>query len=1000
MSNNRLRVAAFVASVLVSAPAFAQQAGGIRGKVTVEAAGATPAGITVTAESAVMPRPRSATVKADGSYALPLLLPGKYTLTFSNAQGVLQKVDIEVLLDQTSVADVAIAATRPDELQLVRIVASTGLTREGNASLANSLGSKTIDRLPVGQQYRDLLKLIPGVQYSENSVLGPSAGGSGVDNKYGFDGIDVSLPLFGNLAADPSTQDVENVSMERGGAKAVGFNRSGGFAINTTSKSGTNEFKGTVEYKVQPKGMVSKIRGTSKYLLDQSWVNAGFGGPIVEDSLFFYASYYRPEVTRDNPTTAYGPVKNYESIRNEYFGKLTWAPTDALLFNLSLRTSDREANGASIGTLSTDTVSLGEASKQDILTLEGSWILSDATTLSTRLAKFELQTASVPDTVLGFTGKPGDRLSISSLATQGRFTVPTLRTAVPAGFTAAQLAAFNVGAQSLIAQLGYTNAAGVKTGGGLVGAGLEFNDVDFYRDTVEIALDTKAELAGVSHDLHFGVKYSDIAEELLRTSNGWGTLTYAGGLARTTTLATPVPYFFQGSVYQAGATDATGKPLTPVINSSSKSVSLEVNDAFSIGNFDYNVGVLISEDVYYGQGLRRASGRISGWELAPGNRYEMYRVGWRDMIQPRLGVTWRYAGDATVFANFAQYNPEASSLARAASWDRNLFSRLVDMRFDQSGNFLEAAYRGSSSGKVFAEGLKPRRVDEITLGATKSLDNGLALRGHLRYRKQTHFWEDTPNGARLQTYAFNGVAGTGGAPADIRAKGLYVPYLAAIQSEIGGSSYVIAEMDGAYTRYYEASLEAEWQGERTFLSASYTWSQYRGNFDQDNTNSFTDANTFIGSSFYADGPGQYVWDNKVGTLSGDRPHIFKAYGYYTTSWKANIGAYLVAQSGKPWETWSSAFYGQGTGVDSIAAGSFAERAGSRRSPSHWQLDLNYTQEFKVASLPTLKFRADLFNVFDKQTGYNYGPFDYSTLYGQPRSFFLPRRVQLSVRVDF
>ena len=106
MSNNRLLVAAFVASVLVGAPAFAQQAGGIRGKVTVEAAGATPAGITVTAESAVMPRPRSATVKADGSYALPLLLPGKYTLTFSNAQGVLQKVDIEVLLDQTSATDV------------------------------------------------------------------------------------------------------------------------------------------------------------------------------------------------------------------------------------------------------------------------------------------------------------------------------------------------------------------------------------------------------------------------------------------------------------------------------------------------------------------------------------------------------------------------------------------------------------------------------------------------------------------------------------------------------------------------------------------------------------------------------------------------------------------------------------------------------------------------------------------------------------------------------
>ena len=996
MSNKKLLVAAFVASVLVSGSAFAQQSGGIRGIVKIEAAGATPAGITVTAESEVMPRPRSATVKADGSFALPALLPGKYTLTFSNAQGVLQRVDVDVLLDQTSIADVAIAATRPEELQTVRIVA-TGLTREGNASLANSLGSKQVERLPVGQQYRDLLKLIPGVQYSENTVLGPSAGGSGVDNKYGFDGIDVSLPLFGNLAADPSTHDVENVAMERGGAKAIGFNRAGGFAINTTSKSGTNDFKGTVEYKVQPKSMVSKIRGTTKYLLDQSWVNAGFGGPIIEDSLFFYASYYRPEVTRDNPTTAYGQVKNYESVRNEYFGKLTWAPTDDVLLNLSLRTSDREAVGASIGSLSADTVSLGEGSQQDILTLEGSWIISEQTKLSARLGKYELQTSSIPDTLLGFTGKPGEKLNVNDLANAGRFAVPVLRTS---GLTAAQLAVFNAGAQTLINQYGYTNSAGVKAGGGLIGAGTEINDQDFFRDTVEIALDTEAQIGSVRHDLHFGVKYSEIAEELLRTSNGWGTLSYIGGSAITTTGTLRVPYFFQGTVYQAGATDASGNPLTPRINSTSKSVNLEINDAFSVGNFDYNLGVLISEDVLYGQGLRRAPGRISGYELAPGNRYEMYRVGWEDMIQPRLGVTWRYSNDATVFANFAQYNPEASSLARAASWDRNLFSRLVDMRFDQNGNFLEAAYRGSSSGKVFAEGLKPRRVDEITVGTTKALDNGLSLRGHLRYRKGSHFWEDAANNARLQTYAFNGVAGAGGAPADIRAKGLYVPYLDAIRSEIGGSTYVIAEMDGARTKYYEASVEAEWQGERTFFNASYTWSQYRGNFDQDNTNSVTDSNTFIGSSFYADGPGQYTWDNKWGTLSGDRPHIFKMYGYYTTDWKANIGAFLVAQSGKPWETWSSSFYGQGTGSDSVASGAYAEPAGSRRSPSHWQLDLNYTQDFKIGSMPLVKFRADLFNVFDKQTGYNYGPFDYSALYGQPRSFYLPRRLQLSVRVDF
>jgi hypothetical protein len=991
MKGIRLVVSAIVAGSVLSSPIIAQQVGGIRGKVSAEVAGTSLSGITVTATSDVMPKPRSAVVREDGSYSLPLLLPGRYTLTFTNASGVLQKVDVEVLLDQTTTADVSVGASRGDAaLETVRIIAS-GLSREGNASISNSLGSDNIERLPIGQEYRDLLKLIPGVQYSENKTLGPSAGGSGVDNKYGFDGVDVSLPLFGNLASDPSTHDVANVSMERGGAKAIGFNRAGGFSINTTSKSGTNEFKGSVEYKTQPKSLVSKIRGTTSYQLEQTWMSAGFGGPIIEDSLFFYASYYRPEVNRDNPVTAYGNVKDYKSVRDEYFGKLTWAPTDDVLLNLSLRTSDREGRGAGIGAFDPDSQSVGEASYQDILTLDGSWILGDDSTLSFKAAKFELETGSVPDSLLGFTGKIGDKLNIADLTNQGRFSVPTLITAT----TAAQIAR-NAAAQALINQYGYTNSAGVKAGGGRVGVFPEINYQNFYRDTAEVAFDHKFELGETQHKLHVGAKYSKISEELLRTANGWGAITFNGNLSNTTTLGTRnVPYAFQATLLQAGATDAAGNALTPTIDSQVKSFNLEINDTITAGDFDYNIGVLISQDELYGQGLRPKAGTISGFELAPGNRYKMYTVDWKDMIQPRLGVTWRYEGNDTIFANFASYNPEASSLARAASWDRSLFGRLVDVRFDSAGNFLEAAYRGSSSGKFFDEGLKPRRIDEFTIGTTKALESGWALRGHLRYREGSHFWEDIPNDARLRVYAPNG-----GAPANIRAQGLYVPNLADVRAEIGGSTYVIAEMDGAYTKYYEASLEAEWVGERTYLNASYVRSRYRGNFDQDNTTTVNDANTFIGSSFYGDDPGKFTWDNKDGTLSGDRPHLLKVFGHYTTDWKANLGAYFVFQSGQPWEKWSGTYYGLRVNNSYDTTSSYAEPAGSRRSASHWQLDLNYTQEFQVASLPTLKFRADLFNVFDRQTGYNIDPFDYSPQFGQARSFFLPRRVQLSLRVDF
>ena len=60
------------------------------------------------------------------------------------------------------------------------------------------------------------------------------------------------------------------------------------------------------------------------------------------------------------------------------------------------------------------------------------------------------------------------------------------------------------------------------------------------------------------------------------------------------------------------------------------------------------------------------------WVKSPGTKYKMHSTPFRDMIQPRLGATWAYNGQDTLFASYAKYNPAANSDARAASWDRNL----------------------------------------------------------------------------------------------------------------------------------------------------------------------------------------------------------------------------------------------------------------------------------------------------------------------------------------
>jgi len=493
----------------------------------------------------------------------------------------------------------------------------------------------------------------------------------------------------------------------------------------------------------------------------------------------------------------------------------------------------------------------------------------------------------------------------------------------------------------------------------------------------------------MTHDLHFGYQWMDVAEDLNRKSNGWGSVSVPGGLDLATDGVTPV--FFEARVSQQSLVDPSGGVLAPSIYSSSELQSFEINDSIEVGDWTYNIGVLISNDVLYGQGLApNSSNPVTGLEVSPGTKYEMYEVDWSDMIQPRVSVNWDYSDKASVYVSLARYNPSASSLARAASWDRNLRSDLW-VRWDADGDFIESESVDSSSGKWFPDGLKPRVTNEWMIGTTQDISSDLTLRAHVRHKKSYRFWEDTWNYVRSN---YDGVPD--GIPHEP-----YIPdaEFTAIRGEIGGSSYVTTALDGSITKYYEVSAEVDWNRDKWFLSGSYTWSHYYGNFDQDNSTIDNDYAAFIGSSYIADGYGRQLWDNKDGNLKGDRRHVLKVYGFYEFDWNARGGAYLVYQSGEPWETTDGTYYGYSP-TESNSRYRFSEPAGSRTTGSHYQLDLNYTHNFTVFDEQNIQLRMDIFNVLDNQTGYNTQRWADHAQYGEPRSFFKPRRIQLAVKYQF
>lgn len=964
---------AVVGLAVAATPVSAQQVGGVAGYLTTDE-GSAAAGVTIEATSSVLPRPRTTTSAENGRYQFPLLPPGTYELTYTFPDGSVQKKTVVVQLQQRSQVDVVWGEGAADSLEFeeISVEASRIVLAQGNGSLANSIGSAMVDGVPVGQQYRDLQKLIPGVQYSEDQVRGPSAGGSGQDNSYQFDGVDVTLPLFGTLSAEPSSHDIASVSIVRGGAQAIGFNRSGGFQMNTISKRGTNEFHGEVKYQIQSAGMTAEREttdGGTVYEEDRSWLTASLGGPLLKDRLYFYTSYFRPEVERENGTNAYGEIPDYKSERDEFFGKLTFAPTDNILLDASYRTSDRTVTNDSIGSFEAATASEGGEAEQDIAIIEGSWIIDEESSFNFKYTNFRYDTSGRPDTLFDITTGEGVSLNISDLANQGYVNVPILRDGEDA---------YNAFVQPYIDQYGYLDN-GVLTGGGAVGGYFQINAQDFSREAFEFGYDRTFYTGDATHDFHVGFQRQSVEEDVVRSSNGWGSINITGGRTTASDDVTPVYFTARMSV--------TGDDSVESINSKSTMQSIEVNDRIELDDLVFNVGVMLSNDTLYGQGLREAEGTLSGFELAPGNRYKMYEIDWLDTIQPRFGVTWNYSDNASVYANFARYYPSASSLARAASWDRNLRT-VVDVNFDENGNFIEMTQVGSSSGKIFQDDMDPRKIDEFLVGWKGDVSDELVLRGHVRHRRGRNFWEDTENSARLW---FN--------PPEGIPQELYVENLDEIRAEIGGSSYVIAELDDAYTNYWEVSLEADYATDDYFISASYVWSRYTGNFDQDNTTTDNDANTFIGSSFIADGAGRQLWDNRDGVLRGDRTHIFKLYGYYNLPWKGRFGAFVLFQSGQPWEAWDVEVYRDLTSSTSDTS-RYAEPAGSRRTSSHFQLDLNYTQDFEIFDGHFVQARADLFNVFNSQTGYNIQSKVNSAGFGDPRSFYLPRRLQLALSYRF
>jgi hypothetical protein len=297
--------------VLFSSMAWGQAqftTGTIQGDVVDEKGGTVP-GATVEAKNLDTNYIRMESTDTDGHFAFLSLAPGRYTLTISKtgfSTVVQEKVNLTI--GQVLSIPVTVKVSSVAERIVVSDVPVIEVTKTESSSTLNELA---VANTPVlGRKFEDLLTLTPGVSISQ----GPDGdeininGQRGIFNNISLDGGDYNNGFFGEqvggqrAAIDITLEAVKEFQIVASGANAE-FGRSAGSAINVITKSGTNNFHGSLfEYQRLKALTASTSDGKPLEGFHREQFGGSFGGPVISSKLFFFgaAEGVRENLTRKN----------------------------------------------------------------------------------------------------------------------------------------------------------------------------------------------------------------------------------------------------------------------------------------------------------------------------------------------------------------------------------------------------------------------------------------------------------------------------------------------------------------------------------------------------------------------------------------------------------------------------------------------------------------------------------------------------------------------------
>ncbi|MFT3761495.1 MAG: carboxypeptidase regulatory-like domain-containing protein [Pseudoxanthomonas sp.] len=959
--------------------AMAQQMGGLR--ITInDTAGQPVAGATVKASSPDSLVSKTGVTGADGQVRLIGLDPAtNYTIEVA-AQGYndFSAGNVAVVSGQNlSLGYVLGGGEGATNLDTI-VVTGAGLAAidTTSATVSTILNLDLTESLPTARSYQSYLQLVPGVKPSASGNPSSKSGvnysdnggdfGDSTDNLYYVDGVDVTDPLTGTFGSNLNSEIIQEMQVLTGGIPAE-FAGGQGLISGVITKSGSNEWHGSVNYYAQNDSLVQK----NKHLDDTSFSTydtaVTLGGPIVKDKLWFFASYQK--VNREEDVTDPVTQQAMRSVTRESersFGKLTWQATDndrlvATFFN-DPQDQDGSLDPTVVNTRSTIRKQGGDNYK---LEYSHDW---DNLSLGAYAYKHEAELSSFASTSDPFNdvAHHSDRTTATNadlgLGGTGQ-NVITARDSKEFGLKLDYLLSTSWGDHTF--KTGFLRREG------------SYMEQTVYMDTGTAGArysSISADDAGTTLAQYFSNSYGWAGARAISSSD-MARLRAATGMTNEQLLATTFNDTTgnpdgQVNVYRIfqSANDGLGYTVK------SKKTSFYLQDSWTLDQFSANIGVRAERD-----------------ELVNSLGASIHKFDWN--FAPRLSVAYDVNGDgrSKVWAYYGRYYDALR--ADMADFAGAVTGPTYDEQININGEWVTFRQRGPGDAAV-APNIKTPYTDEFLVGYATNLGQDYSLSMTLTKRVTKDIMED------YDLSLYSNPEGNGDDSQAPPGSYFYLPLSYFGYKEDPGTNYVLGTLKGGKREYQglEVTLQKvksnNWQG-----LASFTLNDAHGNSNSDGNADFQ------GDWLALDPRAPNQWGPQPGNIEKQ----FKALGTYFWDSGLELSGVFNWNSGLRYSRTYLA-YGRHLPVmddpyeyEDVTDTWISKGAvGSQVAPSYYTFDVRakYT---KALPFGKLEFFLDIFNVFDNQaTTLQQDLVDGDGVYGfgQAIEWVEPRRAYLGVRYSF